>query len=278
MATKTIKELATTHFKKQKDTQVNKKRIMDILLQVSHTVDFDDIRFGNGYFIFSFAENSIAWFFMKEFPDWKFAIWLNKEDDGYSIFGEAITLINKFKPSYSTLSFKNVVDFNLELPNILNNTGDWEEYNKEVALGLKQDKLSEEFNKRVFEKVNEYIEFVKKEFNNEKVDTYIKLVDRNTENFKVWPRYQLNEYTDIKGYFDKPESFVRTKKLFTDLCNLLEYNSQNDGDYNREFYLDIDDFLFENLHIQNPRDYEDKAREYKWKTDTTFSEYVEKLV
>jgi len=277
MATKTIKELATTHFKKQKDTQVNKKRIMDILSQVSHTVDFDDIRFGNGYFVFSFAENSIAWFFMKEFPDWKFAIWLNEEDEGYSIFGEAITLIDKFKPSRSTLSFENVKDFNLELPKILSNSGKWAEYNLEVEHGLKQDILSEEFNKRAFEKVSEYIDNIKKEFDNEKVDTYIKLVDRNTNDFKVMPRYKLNEYTDVEGYFDNPKSFIRTKKLFTDLCNLLEYTSQNDGNYDREFYLDIDDFIFENLQIQNPRDYEDKARLFKWEKDITFSEYVEKL-
>ena len=277
MKTETLRKQALSHFKKVKDSKINKNRILNILNNVSHTVDFNDIRFGNGYFIFTFAENSIAWFFMKEFPEWKFAIWLNEDNEDYSIFGEAITLIDKFKPSYSTLSFENVIDFNNELPKILNNEGRWKEYNENVKHGIKQDQLSDEFNKRAFDNISKYIKKVESEFENNKVDTYIKIVDRNTNDFRCSPRYKLNEFTDIEGYFKTEKSFERSRKLFIDMCNLMEYNSQNDGNYEREFYLDIDDFLFENLCIENPKDYEDKAKLYKWDEDKTFEEFVKKL-
>jgi len=53
---------------------------------------------------------SVAYFTLKETPDWKFGVWLN--DNEIDIFGEHVDLIDKFKPSRTYLSFKTVDEFN----------------------------------------------------------------------------------------------------------------------------------------------------------------------
>jgi hypothetical protein len=42
--------------------------------------------------------------YLKEFPEWKFAILLDQDDyRKYEIFGQRISMIDKFKPSRSEL-------------------------------------------------------------------------------------------------------------------------------------------------------------------------------
>ena len=74
---------------------INKKRHEVLFTEISKKYSISKKVFGNGYFLFSFDENTISWFWLEEFPDWKFGIWLN--ENGYDIFGEAIIQIDKFK-------------------------------------------------------------------------------------------------------------------------------------------------------------------------------------
>jgi len=229
----------------------NKNKIYEILNKISYTVDFESIEIENGYFLFEFDKNSVAHFSIKEFPEWKFGIWLYKNGE-YSVFGEAITLIDKFKPSRSSLSCNNIEDFNKELDKIMYNEDDWKEYNKRIEWSLERDRLSKEYNKRVYKKINQYVENTQKEFEEGKVKSFLKLVDRNNELFDVCPRYRINEYIDNKNYAKTTESAERTKQMFKDLCNLLEPTFIKYNDFDDEICLDVDEYLFENLTLMRP--------------------------
>jgi len=262
-----IKELAQKHFKNKKCANSNKDRIIDILHDIEgFKVDFYDIRFGDGYFVFSFEPNSVAWFFIKEFPDWKFGIWLNGEGS-YSVFGEAITLIDKFKPSASSLSKENIFDFNKELFNILNNVGEWKEYNLSVEESKERDRLSLEYNQKNFERILKYIKQTQKDFNNGLLNGCLDIEDRNTKDFKVLPRYIIHIVSDTQKYFKTEEYKEYKKKFFNDLCGLLIYS----GLYNmnsRIRSLDIDEYLFSNLSLENPKDFIEKANLYNYNYNT----------
>ena len=90
----------------------NKSKLENILTKVSEKFTITKKTFGNGYFIFSFGQNTVCHFTLKETPLWKYGIWLNKK--GFQIFGEHEWLVDKFKPSATYLSFENEIDLFLE--------------------------------------------------------------------------------------------------------------------------------------------------------------------
>jgi len=96
--------------KKRLIKKVNKRRIENILNKItSNNFNITNKVFGNGYFIFSFGENTVCHFTLKETPLWKYGIWLDGKN-GFQIFGEHEWLIDKFKPSRTYLSYNNDIN------------------------------------------------------------------------------------------------------------------------------------------------------------------------
>ena len=86
----------------------NKTKLENVLVQVSNKFTITKKTFGDGYFIFSFGQNTVCHFTLKQTPLCKYGIWLTKK--WYQIFGEHEWLIDKFKPSATYLSFENDID------------------------------------------------------------------------------------------------------------------------------------------------------------------------
>lgn len=258
---------------KRQMKKFNKKAINNILDKLVFKTT--DRRFGSGYFLFEFEGNSICWFFVNELPDWKFGIWYNRETNTYEIFGQTITLIDKFKPYASPLCETDIEKFNLCLGDIKNKSPEWEEYLEETEQGKLQDKMNDEYNEGNFRRIKEYLAKVEEEFEAGDVQTYIKIVDGNTKHFKVSPRYKLSEFTDIEGYFDTQESRERSIQLYRDLCNCIEYCGNHNGDYTH--YIDDETFLFEGEFLKNPKDFEEMSKSYKHKI-TDFDKHCEQIL
>ena len=74
------------------------------------TITFENIEYGDGYFIFGFGTNSVIHFKIKECPGWKFGIWWkmpekrsNKKYIGGTFFAQFEETIDKFKPTASSI-------------------------------------------------------------------------------------------------------------------------------------------------------------------------------
>lgn len=89
--------------KKRLIAKKNKQRHRLVLRQIKHSFKAHNIRFGNGYFIFTYGINSVCHFRLKGLPDWQFGMW-HHDSGGVSFFGEHDLLIDKFKPSRTYLS------------------------------------------------------------------------------------------------------------------------------------------------------------------------------
>jgi len=253
----------------------NKKEINNILKQLSSKFTITEKKFGDGYFILTFEPNSICWFYLKEFPEWKFGIWLNEEKKSYSIFGEAISLINKFKPSASTLSFNNITDFNNELPKILSNEGKWKDYNENALDQSEKDILDKELSEIDIKNIKNYLNKIEKEFEDRKRNSFFKIKDMNTKDFHSLPRYIISEHTDKENYFQSNESLIKTKKVFEKLCSILSYTGQYDLD-NEKKIRHTDEYRFENQCLINKKDYNEKAKLYSYK-EKNFQEYLNNI-
>ena len=241
---------------------INIKKHEEILKQLSTEYSVKDKCYGDGYFVFTFDANSICWFYLNEFPDWKFAIWLN-EDGSYDIFGEAIVQIDKFKPSRSSLSYDNIKDFNLELVDVKNNIGEWEEYNQDtkemIILNAKCDKISAEN----LNKIESFLKEQKELCDKEEVGSFLELKDRNTEHFTSSPRYKLTQFTYKDNYFETDEAKKRSIKLFDELSSLLQYKGNQHPDHTYEDdYIDVDSFIFLHREILHPDDFRESEKNY----------------
>ena len=134
-----IKAWKVKNMNKRQLKKNNKSRINMILSFIPFTLKGKPL-FGSGYFIFEKPESSIAWFYLKDFPEWKFGIWLNEEGSGYDIFGQMIASIDKFKPYASNLSETDVQLFVDELYKIKDEHDTWIEYIHEDREQAEQDK------------------------------------------------------------------------------------------------------------------------------------------
>ena len=71
-------------------------------------IEFTDVAFLEGYYIFAFGEDSVVHFHINKCPGWKFGIWWNevKEGDKYytgEFFAQYEETIDKFKPTASEI-------------------------------------------------------------------------------------------------------------------------------------------------------------------------------
>ena len=276
----------------------NKKRIQKILDQLSnfgYTVT--KTRFGSGYFVFSFDANSIAWFWLKEFPEWKFGIWLTapryqrKSKDGvtFQIFGENIYAIDKFKPSASTLSEKNLISFCNELDIIYfllqeakykSNSDfellteisekeqqsfiDWREYLIECDESKSKDLEKERINQLIFDRILKK----EKEFTSNLYE--VRTIDRNAKgNLCIYPRYITNVYISEEAKKISNDDHYRTViGFYKDICESL-------SDIEVDEDLWIDEFIFDDISapILSPKRY--KARELRFGRDGDFEKHLE---
>ena len=82
------------------------KEIISIL--ESNGLKIDNVYRTNGYFLFDLGENSVTHFKLRN-RRWKFGIWITEgEESGLGLvelFGEHVDNIDKFKPSYTKISF-----------------------------------------------------------------------------------------------------------------------------------------------------------------------------
>lgn len=106
--------------KQEKRTNIVRQNI--ILDTISKEFTISKKEFGNGYFIYDIGENAVCHFSLKETPEWRYGIWLLKNNK-FVIFGEHIELIDKFKPSATYIEHKNDIgEFVKEVKNIASNS------------------------------------------------------------------------------------------------------------------------------------------------------------
>jgi len=102
----------------KKGTEILFKEIQNNLIEYQSSfksyglekITYEDVSYGDGYFIFSFGTNSVVTFKIKECPGWLFGLWWSEDesvkDEKKRISGEFFTQyeeeIDKFKPSASS--------------------------------------------------------------------------------------------------------------------------------------------------------------------------------
>lgn len=246
----------------KKERKSNKLKINNILKDLKFNVTKKV--FGNGYFIFSFKENSVCWFWLKEFPGWKFGIWLN-ENNTFSIFGEHILMIDKFKPSASYISFKNVEEFNNELILVLNKDEKHEEYLKDIKETIEFDNKKHKY---IFNYIKDFNNFIK-EFN-KKHNRNIELELKDFGGCRS-PRFEFYLSYESKKYF-------LTKEEELELC--LELSKIKEKNYNIEYaeeYME-ESFLVEFGHIRQTvysnKEFEYNKNKYNWENNSLEEFYL----
>lgn len=243
----------------------NRNRILDILNNIkSEGFNIKEKSLGNGYFIFTFEPSSVCHFKLKEFPDWKFGIWLEK--DKFSIFGENSYMIDKFKPSASIVSSESVTsvsEFISELKVILSNTEEeWNEYLSDAQKAKERDNKIHNINFKTNRSILNAIE----EFNKDNPEVQLRLKDRKSKYFVCHSRYIIEIYLlkeileDINKfnyYAEKAYKFLSSKKYY------------EIGVY------DVEEYSLENLTLYSEQEYSDNQKRYSWKE--TLSEYIDKI-
>lgn len=274
--------------KKRQLKKWNKKKIEKILVDIKHSgYTITRIIFGSGYFVFNFEANSVCWFQLKEFPDWKFGIWItpseyirNNKKKKFSIFGENIYCIDKFKPSASTLSETNLSDFLKELAIIQNliNEPDvdvigksdeqsfisWREYliNAEEA---KQEKLKQDYyNQLMFDTL------VKK---GKEFGYPFKVVTKDRNLYGKWrisPRYEIDVLFDNEVNMSNNEYLKHSIEIYKQLCLSLE-------DLNIPEEVHLESVIFNDLSdiVRSPSLY--KSEETRWNRHGDFDKHLEEL-
>lgn len=215
---------------KRQTKKRNKKFLESILDSLPWNVS--DATFGNGYFLFKFGDNTVCHFRLKEFPDWKFGIWLtvtNKIE--FQIFGELICLIDKFKPSRTFISEESVEKFVSAL------SSDSDDMKEHLSAGKEESKrlaIQQSFYNechtamlRAIRRINETLDGVE-----------IVLEDQNTNFLFYVPRWEVSLYGNGK---------CDIKNIFKELCESFPKRP----DY---IYLD-EGYLFGYYNIHHPEDF-----------------------
>ena len=246
----------------------NRNRILNILNNIkAEGFNIKNKCLGDGYFILTFEPSSVCHFKLKEFPDWKFGIWLEK--DKFSIFGENIYMIDKFKPSRSTLSFESVTDvseFISELILILLNTDEeWNEYLTDAKEAKERDNKIHNINFKTHMSILNALE----EFNKNNPEVDLRLKDTNSKYFRSLSRYKIEIYllkeivednNKFNYYAEKAYKFLSSRKYYE-----IDY---------AELY-GIEEYFLENITLYSEQEYADKQKRYSWKE--TLAEHIDRM-
>ena len=203
--------------KKRLIKKYNKSRLENILTQVSDKFTITKKTFGDGYFIFSFGQNTVCHFTLKETPLWKYGIWLTKK--GYQIFGEHEWLIDKFKPSATYLSFENDINLFLEKVKLISDDSKLffvDSYTNGNALVAyeKVDWGDGEFYYKGYQCVREF---------NEETQLYDKFRKDETITQHDYVEKQWNEFVELERQADETHEFDRllSFNFFKELPNMF---------------------------------------------------------
>lgn len=171
---------------------VNRCYINDILDLVDFTITRKKIftKCNNG---------NTCYFWLKEFPLWKFGIILNEENK-FEIFGEHEYMIDKFRPYYTYISFQqkelyftifdgkltisSLTNFNNELQSILNKDEKHFEYFNDIKEVEEYMHKAYIYHQKQFKSITTFI----KQFNKENSEINLKMVDWG---YTTSPRYEI---------------------------------------------------------------------------------------
>lgn len=235
-----------------------KKQNKDRINKILEELDYKVVKkyFGDGYFIFTFQKCSVSWFYLNEFPNWRFGIWLN-DKNGYSIFGEHEYLIDKFKPTRTYLSEIDVSKFNEKLNEILNKKEMHLEYLEDAEKAFQSEIKTNEYNQK---KLNCIKDFIK---NYNKKNIGLKLIDRG---YRTYPRYEI-----IMFYFEEKDLLNKEAELelILELSNSLDliYEEQISGD------TYIINFSKTSTTLMSKQEFEQSNIDYDWNYKN-YSEYI----
>lgn len=238
----------------------NKQRMKDIINSLEEFNGYD-LKFVQTFTL------SIGHFKIKEFPDWVFGIWLTHNSDTFDIFGENVYMIDKFKPSRSTLSVTddNTVVFENKL-NIIKGrkNPDWNTYLENVELAKKTEDKKHKLNFKIYKSIKDEID---------KINVYcddaieLRIKDNNTKNYKCYPRYKIDMYCD--------NNVLNDDTLYNNFL-LYSYNTLSSKKFFSEEFHMLDEYQFENIMLYSPEEYEYNNNRYKWNDD--FSNYKKNLM
>ncbi len=249
---------------KRQTKKRNKKVHQNLLSMIPFTVKNDV--YGDGYFIFEFGPAEICWFYLKEFSNWKFGIWLTEY--GYEIFGQGIASIDKFKPTYSEIATDDINEFVDDLFILLETyKGEDTKFTEYVA----SDNELIISNAKVQKVNNIRLDFVKlfiHNFNESFELIQLTLHDRNTKNMNISPRYQINVHThkdlqnEEKCIFD----------AYVYLQNQFDAIGMSPEDIDA---FDVDSYIFDYFsdELKGRKFYEYQQKRYEWKE--SYDEYVQ---
>jgi hypothetical protein len=224
--------------------------------------------FGSGYFIFDMGANSVSWFWLKELPGWKFGIWLGK-NSSFEIFGQAISMIDKFKPSRSELSHKDdLAGFVKDVCNIIDRHPDWKEYLDSAEEADLYEKRKRKFEQEVYQIMFD----TSKSISSDLLD--IRIEDQNTKSLRVSPRYRVKEYVESDDLELSNDGLISSIKNYEILCRSL--SDLDEADIEEFSYRDT--YLFWTLgqSIVAPEEYNRDANLYKWNA-VTFDEHLKEI-
>lgn len=246
----------------KKEKLINRTKINNILKELKFKITKQV--FGNGYFVFTFKESSICWFWLKEFPGWKFGLWLN-ENNTYSIFGEHTLMIDKFKPSASYISFETIEEFNNELNLVLNK----DEKHLEYLESIEESKIYEnKKNNYILNYILDFNNFIK-EFNKKHNDNVnLKLKDYGDHRS---PRFEFELLYSYKKYYLTKEQEL---ELYFELSNIKEqnFNIEYAEDFMEESF--IADFCNIRQVIYSENEFLYNKNRYNWKENNNLMEFV----
>ena len=178
-------------------------------LQEDTGFHFKNIKFGDGYFIFSYEKNTVCHFEIQEIPGFLFGLWntknvdVNYYDSTYRdaeliLFSQAKITLDKFKPSNCALRAPLGRYRYLVKPD--NNNIEWSNYNAEALLKYIKNHRLEAYYKSNFSDWDVNIAF----------NTFDLIID-----FIKTRLYKLKDY--IKTKFDEYKIRYITKKLLSNL-------------------------------------------------------------
>ncbi len=251
--------------KKRKLKKRNRLYIDSLIKQLPYTLK--KRVYGSGYFIFSFSESSVSWFWLKDFPDWKFGIWLNEEDNKrFEIFGQCISMIDKFKPSRSELCEDNITGFAKELYKIKSNHSDWQEYLIEAEEAKNFDNRIRIQNRVYHIAISNFIINWNKEQDKKSDDDfkclYLKLVDGGSGRS---PRYdiKIESYKEFHAKEFEKEYFEMLFDIWQKLNNHVGkfYTPEKIDSVHTDSYV-MRDFISEEILCKE--EWEQRANDYNW--------------
>lgn len=256
---------------KKKIVQYNKDYISTILSLV-------EFKITKKKYFSKYANNSICWFWLKEFPLWKFGVTIY-EDGSYDIFGEHEYMIDKFRAYHTYISFEqqkpiikefcgkeylviSIEEFNQELKTLLNKDEKHIEYLNEInEVKIYLDRLNE-YNQKQYDSMSAFI----KEFN-KKNEIQLKLQHVNGNCIQ---HREINVSSKLQNLELLSKDQICC--VYEQLSNAKYFNLEQSNDLRYDDYILVigdywRDLIFKD-YIYTQKEFEYLKKLYSWKENT----------